>query len=569
MQRQSKPLAWRIRGLSDALDSSDGGSFPGSMLQLQNLIPDPSTRDLWQCRPASIELFNFNTAGGPFSSEFSSEFQIGYFLGAAGLISCMKVVGNYVYGMMADGAVAGYDGPFCYNLLNNTPVVVTGTQTSTTLPASQPATGAWIPPQMDVIGTKLMVAHPGFSGAGGNYIGYFDLTTPGAPVWNAGNMGGAINFTVAPIAVKQFNNRAYYIHNAAAQPAVIFSDALSALNATNANQILTFNDNVQLTALGALPLNNLLGGIVQSIMVFKGVTNIFQITGDAASTSNPLTVNALDVATGTLAPNSVCPTYQGLAFVAPDGVRFITFTGQVTDPLGFSGSGVTVPFIYSSVPSRIAACCNGNVLRVTTQNGNIPTNPTYEYWYHFPIKRWSGPHSFPASLIQPYQGTFVIAPTGIIASLWQSDPIQSNTSTFVENGTQMTWVEQTSLLPDTEQMTNSCVTESTIDLALPPTSAAVAIVAADQNGTVINSVAVNPPSATMMTVWGSFIWGQAVWAGGVAAALSPYEIPWTLPIVFSRMTLQASGNSIGGLKIGTWHARYQVLRQFVSTAAAA
>ena len=470
--------------------------------------------------------------------------------------------------MMANGVVTGFDAPFCFNLATGMPVAVTGAQNATTLPVSPPTTNAWVPPQMDVIGVKLMVAHPGFTGAGGNFIGWFDITTPGDPVWHAGNMGGAIAFTVAPIAVKQFNNRAYYIHNAS-QPAVIFSDALAATNATNADQILTFNDNVTLTALGALPLNNLLGGIIQSIMVFKGVANIFQITGDAASTTNPVTVNALDVATGTLAPNTVVPCSMGLAFVAPDGVRTISFSGQVSEPLGNAGSGITVPFIYSTVPSRMVACANGVNLRVSTQNGNIGSTPTLEYWYNFARKLWHGPHTFSASLMQPWNGTFIMTPTGIVASLWQSDPVQSTTSAYVENGVQLSWTAQTSLLPDTEQMTNNCMTETSLDLSLPPTSGNVTVVAADQNGTVINTVTVSPPSAAGATIWGAFVWGQANWGGGVAAALAPYQVPWTLPIVFSRATLQATGNSLGGLKIGTWHLRVQVLRQFVNTAAAA
>jgi hypothetical protein len=227
---------------------------------------------------------------------------------------------------------------------------------------------------MDQIGVKMMVAHPGFTGAGGNYVGWFDLTNPLAPVWNAGNMGGGfITFATAPIAVKQFFNRAYYIYPLTSAPAVIFSDALNATNATNANQILTFGDNTPLTALGALPLNNQLGGIIQSLMVFKNTSNIFQITGDPGL--NNLYVNSLNVATGTLAPNSITPTPKGLAFLSPDGFRIIDFQGMVSDPIGMDGAGVSVPFIYAVQQTRVFASCNGNVMRVSTQNNNIPTQP--------------------------------------------------------------------------------------------------------------------------------------------------------------------------------------------------
>jgi hypothetical protein len=172
-------------------------------------------------------------------------------------ISAFRIYGNIAHGMVGatSGGNSGFDVPWAFNLATLTPITVTGTQTPTTLPASQPTTGPWIPPSVALIGVKLMVAHAGFTGAGGNFVGWFDLTVPTAPVWNAGNLtGGFISFTVAPISVVQFFNRAYYIHNAVGAPAVIFSDALAATNCTNANQILTFGDITPLTTLAALPL---------------------------------------------------------------------------------------------------------------------------------------------------------------------------------------------------------------------------------------------------------------------------------------------------------------------------
>jgi hypothetical protein len=51
--RHATPLAFRPRGLSDALD---GSTFQGAMASLGNLIPDPSTRNLCQCRPPRRSL---------------------------------------------------------------------------------------------------------------------------------------------------------------------------------------------------------------------------------------------------------------------------------------------------------------------------------------------------------------------------------------------------------------------------------------------------------------------------------------------------------------------------------
>jgi hypothetical protein len=379
-----------------------------------------------------------------------------------------------------------------------------------------------------------------------------------------------VQFTVAPTAVAQFFDRAYYIQNVIAQPAVIFSDPLFATNCANANQILTFDDNVALTALGALPLDNQLGGVIQALIVFKNTTNMYQITGDYSLTDNPLTRNTLNVATGTLAPNSIAATPKGLAFVAPDGMRVIDFNGDVSDPIGYDGRGVCVPFIYSAVPSRICAACNGNIIRLTTQNGSPQAvgSPTQEYWFDFGRKVWSGPHTFPASLIQSYNQTFIMAPTAVLGSLWQSDGWQSDTSIFTENNVALAWTWQTALLPDTEMLTNNCMTEASLDLSIPPFTAPVAITVEDQTGAAIATVSVTAPTIGS-TVWGAFTWGQANWAGGEAAALLPYYLPWPIPIVFARMKMSVVGSSALGLKVGALRMRYQTLRQLVNTMAAA
>ena len=474
------------------------------------------------------------------------------------------MIGGYAYGMIATGLNAGHDQPFCYNLQTGTTVPISGITAANT-PNTPPATGAWVPPTMALIGAQIIVTHPGFTGIGGAFFGVLDISTPGAPAWSAANMGGGeIAFTTPPSAVYQFNERAYFIVNNVSQPAIVFSDPLVPTNCTNANQVLTFGDTVFLTALGGLALNNQLGGIIQSLMVFKGVQNIYQITGDAALGN--LTVNTLNITTGTLAPNTVVNTPKGLMFASPDGIRVIDFNAHVSDPIGIDGSGVTVPFIYSVVPSRMAAACGGNVMRITLQNGNAPGSPNQEYWYDVARQIWSGPHTFPMALIAPYNGTFVGVPLAQTDALWRSDQVQSDTSTFVENGAQMAWNYATPLLPDTDKMTNNCMTETLLDIALAPAVANATVNALDQSGNVLNTAQIMPPAAAG-TVWGNFIWGSALWSGS-AQALSPQQLPWTEPIVFTRMQLQATGQSAAGVRLGTWHFRYQILRYLTNLVAA-
>lgn len=536
MQRNSQPIVWRPKGVSDTLDASE--SFKGSMSALQNLIPDPTTRGLWQCRPAAQRSTNFVGFTTP------------------SFISALKVIGNFAFGMIASGKDVGNDEPFMYNLLTNAFVSISGVNSGNT-PLSPSSSGAWTPPTMALIGSKLIVTHPGYTGASGAYFGVMDISTPSSPTWTATNVGTGVSFTVPPSAVAQFNGRAYYIYNLPAQPSVVFSDSLAPTTVTNANQVLTFGDNVALTALGPLALFNQLGGIIQSLMVFKGTSNIYQITGDP--TTNNLEVNALNITTGTLAPNSVVTTPKGLAFMSPDGMRVIDFDAKVSDPIGVDGTGVTVPFIYAVVPSRVAGACAGNIMRMSVENGAAGGTPNQEYWYDFARGIWSGPHTFPASLIQPWNNTFIMAPTGINRSLWQSDAVQSGTTTFVENSAQLTWAATTSMLPDTDQMTNNCMTEGLWDMALAAGVPNIQVSALDQNGTILNNVQIATPLEGP-TIWGSFTWGAAPW-GGVLAALSPQQLQWTDPIVFTRLQVMASGQSAFSVKIGALRLRYQILRQ--------
>lgn len=534
--RNASVVKFSPAGLSDTLDGSN--VFPGACSVLTNLIPDPSTKNLWQCRPAAIKDADFVT-GGSITPDF---------------ISALIILGDIAYGMIATGRNLGHDEPFAFNLITGTFISITGV-TNINTPISPATTGNWTPPTMDLVGVNLIVTHPGFTGVGGVFFGWLDISDPSAPVWHGGNTA-TTPLPVPPTAVKQFSNRAYFIVNpATGQPAAYFTDVLT-LTISVATNIITFGDNQKLTAIGALPLNSqLTGGTIQSLIIFKGAAAMWQITGDAALTSNPLNVNSMNVATGTLAPNSICATPKGLAFIAPDGLRVISFGGVVSDPVGDAGNGVCVPFIYAISPSRIAAACNGKTFRVSVQNGSTSGAPNQEYWYDIPRAQWSGPHTFPASQIKPYIDTFIEAPIGVPAKLFRSDSAQSLTSTYIENGVQLVLTHTTAMLPDTQQMSENAIIEATINIAL---AAGVAMTASaiDENGAIFNSVIVLGTAQT--TIWGVFIWGAALWQGA-ADALAPRQLPWTIPIVFRRLAISLTGNCAAGIKIGDTFLRYQQL----------
>ena len=548
--RNAHPLVWSPKGAMDTLESSTAP--PGAMAVLQNLIPDPSTRDLWQCRPASQLLVDLALHG------FAGIF-----------VSCTLVIGTRIYGMVSSAQFPGRDEPFCYDVVANQVIPITGATVINT-PVSPQQIGNWNPPVMTLVGTKIICAHPGFNGQNNAFFGVLETLNPAALTWTAQNTtdntlipsGHVTPLLCPPQWVANFGQRCYFLCNPpGGQPAAIFSDVLQPTFTTGVSStgfvspVLTFGDNVPLTCAVGLALFNQLGGIIQSLIIFKGVTNIFQVTGDVSNNPPNIQINSLNVATGTLSPNTVSTTTKGIIFAAPDGLRTIDFYARVSDPIGKAGDGITLPFFFSVTPSRANAAFNSGVSRIQLQNGAAPGVPQQEWWYDFVRDVWSGPHTTNISMIEAYNTTFLITIQGAGAKIFQSDQVQSNTSTFVENGQQLTWNFQTSFLPDGDVMAQVVIVESTVYAGLV-TQANIVATAFNQSGKVLDSVTIQ--SGGQSTLWGSFTWGQAPWAGSVSS-LAPRKHRWTKPLQFTRLSLAHAGISTSGVKLGRIHARYQVL----------
>ena len=653
-QENASPIYFSAKGLSDSLDATE--DFAGAMAALQNLVFDPTSADVLQCRPASIERL---------APKFPNPIL------TFGFVSDFKIVGDILYGLVASRANPGNDQPFAFDLLTNAVIPVTGFTAATT-PQSPPTFGAWTPPTSDVIGTKVVFTHPGFAagpfayasdtitfaanptagdtltfgsqltdqsgipgtlvtfvsgtpipadgqvqvgvslaatlvnllaflqnsgdanlgaltyavasnvltvtyitpgldgnsypissssanahvatptltGGSGCYFCWIDITNPLAPVYGAGNC--AINpLPSVPVAVSQFNNRAYFLCNPPnGQPGLIPSDPLDATTRTNGSYVLTFGDNQALTALAGLPLQNQLGGIIQSLIVFKDTTTMYQITGDPLpnTAAGAWTKNALNVATGTLSPRAIASSPLGLLFVSPQGLRVISFTAQVSPPIGAGGQGVSLPFIQCPVPSRIAAACNAKYYRISLTN---QYGLQWEFWLDLARQVWTGPHTFPANVIAPYENTFILAPIALPNSLWQSDWLQNANSTFTEAGLQLNWSWQTSMFADPKDMLQHEMHETIIKFSA---SGAATALLADEAGNTLAVAAVVPNAATAN-------WSAAMWQGslyyGQAFALSPVQIAWTDPITFGRASLQLSGASDSLTRIGALSMRLE------------
>jgi hypothetical protein len=144
--RKGTPARFVAQGISDSLDGTD--AFPGSCALLSNLIPDVTTKGIWVPRPAATRLTNFPGFTTP------------------GFISAGYILGTRFYGLIASGRNAGHDEPFIYDIVAGNFATLTGV-TALNTPTSPATTGAWEPPTMALVGTKLVVTHSGFSYASG------------------------------------------------------------------------------------------------------------------------------------------------------------------------------------------------------------------------------------------------------------------------------------------------------------------------------------------------------------------------------------------------------------------
>ena len=157
--RNSKPVTIRPRGVSDAVDGSN--TFPGAMAALTNLVPSPTTAQQWVPRPASLKLTSFPGFTSP--AQINAIFQLG----------------AIVYGMIAEtsGTYNGKDVPFAYNVVTNTFETITIPGGAASLPATPVASGDWTPPTMDVVGSRVIITHPGYAGvSSGYYFGWLDIS---------------------------------------------------------------------------------------------------------------------------------------------------------------------------------------------------------------------------------------------------------------------------------------------------------------------------------------------------------------------------------------------------------
>lgn len=391
------------------------------------------------------------------------------------------------------------------------------------------------------------------------------------PLWGAGDTDRN-GLAQRPVAVAQFNGRAYYAlapdHLTGAPLGIQFSDSglPRRISNTLGVQALTPANGLPVTALGPLMLSAPLvtTGIVASLLAFQGAAAIQQITGDPDT--EDLRMNALPIQTGTLSPLSIATCEKGTVFVSPDGLRLISFDAKVSDPIGMGGGGICLPFINTAEPSRIVAACNRSLIRVSNDNGGIEGNPRQEWWYDTSRRVWTGPHTFPANLIQPWssQKSFVLTtytpdlgPT-TPAALWKSDPVPLPSSLYVENGADMTWLYQPSPLPDNGDISMNAVVYMTIAAQFHAEDGhQITINASDMNGYGLGQ-AVIPFTDVSPSLWDEFNFGQGHW-GDTVPLFQQWACNFEQPLEFKQLNLQVRGLSAPDTRIGNVYMRIQLL----------
>lgn len=528
--RNSTPVKFQPVGLADSVDQS----FPGSCQILSNLVFDRDNRGAVVPRPGVAQVSTFAGFNLPMT------------------ISVMFASGTLIFGMVASSRNLGFDEPFCYDTVANAFITVSGI-TPTNVPVTQSNVGPWTPPTMDAMGIYVIVTHPGFTGL--NVFGFFDVTNPAAPVWNAGNT--MVNLLPSkPQWVAQFFGRAYFgIGNA-----VYFTDTLAlTISNTNFAAVLTIDDRSATTGAAGLPMSQTSGAVLQSLLVFKQAS-VWQISGDIALTTTPLSLNRLVDNVGCVAPRTIQSTPKGVLFIANDGPRIANLNGAVTylQVRASAEPDIVTPFATATNPSRMVGSYSNGIYRVCLDGPNNIWDSNYasqDYWYDFIFEHWNGPHTFDYHCAIGISNSFYITSNNIPGQLFRSDVVPSSTSAFQDVTTDIL-CELVSSAIEGAPMTMSAVVESTIELGGAGVGTVYYMSMYDDKNdnlspATIKLYDINP-------LWGQNKWGQFLWRSAIPNS-QVFNIPWVNPVVFKKMILSVRVISAANVSVKNSFFRVQTL----------
>lgn len=508
--RNSMPVQFLPSGITDATDQSS--SFQGSCQIISNLVFDRINRGAVIARPGVTTKTSFTGFNTP------------------GVVSVAYASGTLIFGMIGSAANPGFDEPFCYDTVANAFIAVTGV-TALKVPATQSTSGDWTPPTMDSIGIYIVVTHPGFSGA--NFFGWFDVTNPAAPAWNAGNTTTNA-LPAVPLWVAQFNGRAYFgIKNA-----VYFTDSLAlSISNTNFAGVLTIDDKSSTTAAAGLPMGQTSGSILQSLLIFKQAS-VWQISGDIAITTNPLSLNRIAENVGCVSPRTIQSTPIGVLFIANDGPRMVNLNGAVSYLQVRDGvtPDIVAPFATATNTSRMVGCYSNGIYRVCLDGVISRWDSSYtsqDYWYDFIFQRWTGPHTFDYHCAVGVLNVFYIASNSMPGKIFSSAVAADTNTLYQDVGSDMA-CELVACAIEGSPMTMSAVIESTVELAGAGAGISYYISMYDDKNNNLSPATIK--LFDVSPLWGAVKWGQFSWRSSIKNS-QVFTIPWVNPVVFKKMIL--------------------------------
>jgi hypothetical protein len=595
------PTPFYPRGLYDSLDGST--SPDGSCFVVQNMIHDITTQRTWTPRPGAVVQTTFPIFSGPT------------------FVSAGIAVGTKIYGMLATLRNPGNDEPFVYDVSNASFTTVINVTAANT-PATQATTGDWVPPTMAVVGTRVLVTHPGFSGS--NFFGWFDIssfslvftasthsntlldTTSVNPLNVGIQIGQRITGTGIPVNTFVVGYTSTTITLSQAATATAAGVSITAAGGTvaaplwgagntNTNPlpsapqaVMQFYNRAYYAVVNqawfsdALAPNQItnatnfvtcgqpgypivgFGGIpiTQTTGGILAALIIFKGSGGYYQLTGDLTTSNLQL-NGPVG-NVGCAAARSIA-QTPTGLWFMSRDG--VRQIGFDGlistapiKAVRFPFNNSVEPTRASAAYNNTVYRVSTRTlpNLLVEQPSLLDWW-FDYE------------IEEWEGPqtcgnsliIPISDTFYFASVDNPGALYRSDVDVAPQGTVYTEFGN----PLVCQMT-SCLLPQTNQMA------ASAIVEATLDMTLVGGQAV--PTVSFFDSQGSIlatatlptpstiapVWGTDIWGAfnwGAQPSLSTYNVDWPIPLVFKKGSWQVTSTAYGGLRVGVFWYRIEDL----------
>lgn len=470
---QPEYQAYVPSGIVDAIDGNTAKR--GAMIALTNLIPSPETNGLFIPRSAAYAYTSF--------SGFSSP----------GYVSLQKRIGSYIVGFISTARNPGHDEPFIFDSLTNAFLTVSGI-TSANVPVSPASSGAWTPPTVDQIGSKIVFTHPGFTGA--NFFGWLDIS--GATITS---LTGNINSGSNPNVVTSLSVDPSTI-------GVTIGMAISGLGIQAGTTIVWFNATTMVISLPVVGIGiavnfTITSGTATSPSWNAGNTNTNPLPSvpicvsnfsdrayfacknveyytdvlnplNIANATNSLTlggndpINASigqsflttstggvlaalvvfknteiwqitgDLALQTIAENNIIygtgTTAPRSVVNRPDGTAFMANDGirtvLLTGQVSEPNKDLTLPFLNNPTPTRIAAAYNTGIYRISTNWLEGGVLQNSDFFFYVAKNLWTGPHTISYDCVTALGSFFLLSGTLFTGQIYQSNVIPDEGTDF-------------------------------------------------------------------------------------------------------------------------------------------